>query len=76
MFFHQTFTKNEIKVLHHLMTTAQNYTKQVSLDMKSEGHYKQAAANYKKSQQYHSMIGLYPILQSTLLDCKGENLVE
>ena len=58
------------------MTTAQKYIKKVSLDMKSEGHYKQAAANYRKSQQYITMIGLYPILQSTLLDCKGENLVE
>ena len=76
MFFDQTFTKNEIRVLNYLMTTAQKYIKKVSLDMKSEGHYKQAAANYRKSQQYITMIGLYPILQSTLLDCRGENLVE
>ena len=58
------------------MTTSQKITKKVSLDMKSEGHYKQAAESYRKSKQYIKMIGLYPILQSTLLECKEDNLVE
>ena len=58
------------------MNTFQKITKKVSLDMKSEGHYKQAAESYRKSKQYLNMIGLYPILQSTLLECKEENLVE
>ena len=44
--------------------------------MKSEVHYKKAAANYRKSQQYNNMINLYPILQNTLLDCKNESLIE
>ena len=60
----------------YLMTTSQKTHKKVSLEMKSEGHYKQAAESYRKSKQYINMIGLYPILQSTLLECKEENLVE
>ena len=58
------------------MTTSAKTSKKISLDMKSEGHYKQAAENYRRSKQYINMIGLYPILQSTLLECKGENLIK
>ena len=58
------------------MTTYPKELKKVSLIMKSEVHYKQAAEIYRKSKQYTNMIGLYPILQSTLMECKGENLVE
>ena len=58
------------------MNNLKKITTKVSLDMKSEGHYKQAAEGYRKSKQYLNMIGLYPILESTLLECKEENLVE
>ena len=58
------------------MTISQKITRKVSLDMKSEGHYKEAAESYRKSKQYINMMGLYPILQSTILECKEENLVE
>ena len=58
------------------MTISQKITRNVSLNMKSEGHYKEAAESYRKSKQYINMIGLYPILQSTILECKEENLVE
>ena len=57
------------------MTTSQRHTKKISLEMKSEGHYKKAAKSYRKSAQYINMINLYPILQTTLIDCKDENLV-
>ena len=76
MFFDKTFTKNEVKVPYLSMTISQKISKKGSLEMKSEGHYKQAAQNYRKSKQYINMIGLYPVLHSTLLDCKEENLVE
>ena len=59
-----------------LMTISQNPSEKISLAMKSEGHYKKAAKNYRKSEQYINMINLYPILQSTLIDCKNENLIE
>ena len=65
-----------LRFLNKLMTTSQKISKKVSLNMKSEGHYKQAAESYRKSKQYINMIGLYPILESTLLECKKENLVE
>ena len=58
------------------MTTSQRNTRKISLDMKSEGHYKKAAKSYRKSEQYINMINLYPILQNTLIDCKNENLVD
>ena len=57
------------------MTTSQRNTRKLSLEMKSEGHYKKAAKSYRKSEQYINMINLYPILQNTLIDCKNENLV-
>ena len=57
------------------MTTSQRNTKKISLEMKSEGHYKKAAKSYRKSDQYINMINLYPILQTTLIDVENENLV-
>ena len=57
------------------MTTSQRNTRKISLEMKSEGNYKKAAKSYRKSEQYINMINLYPILQTTLIDCKNENLV-
>ena len=58
------------------MTISDKPQKKISLTMKSEGHYKQAAEVYRKSEQYNKMINLYPILQNTLIYCKNENLVE
>ena len=58
------------------MTTTQRSSRKTSLEMKSEGHYKKAAKSYRKSKQYINMINLYPILQTTLIDCEDENLVE
>ena len=57
------------------MTISQRTSRQISLEMKSEGHYKKAAKNYRKSEQYINKIDLYPILQTTLIECKDENLV-
>ncbi len=57
------------------MTTSQRPSRKISLEMKSEVHYKKAAKSYRKSEQYINMINLYPILQTTLIDCKDENLV-
>ena len=58
------------------MTISQKHSENISLVMKSEGHYKKAAENYRRSKQYNNMINQYPILQNTLIDCKNENLVE
>ena len=58
------------------MKTSQKIARKISLDMKSEGHYKKAANSYRKSDQYTNMINLYPILQTTLIDCEDENLVK
>ena len=58
------------------MTTVQRTSKKISLEMKSQWHYKKAAKSYRKSDQYINMINLYPILQSTLIDCKNEDLVK
>ncbi len=58
------------------MTITQRNFRKISLEMKSEGHYKKAAKSYRKSEQYINMINLYPILQHTLIDCEGENLIK
>ena len=58
------------------MTTSQDSSRKISLEMKSEVHYKKAAISYRKSQQYIKMINLYPTLQNTLIECKNENLIE
>ena len=58
------------------MTTSRTNTRKISLEMKSEGHYKKAAKSYRKSDQYINMINLYPILQTTLIDVENENLVD
>ena len=58
------------------MTITHKSSERILLTMMSEGHYKKAAENYRKSQQYNNMISLYPILQNTLLDCKNESLIE
>ena len=58
------------------MTTSQESSRKISLEMKSEVHYKKAAKYYRKSRQYIEMINLYPTLQNTLIECKGENLIE
>ena len=57
------------------MTTSQGSSRKISLEMKSEVHYKKAAKSYRKSDQYINMINLYPILQTTLIDVENENLV-
>jgi hypothetical protein len=57
------------------MTTSQRNARKISLEMKSEGHYKKVANSYRKSDQYINMINLYPILQTTLIEVKDENLV-
>ena len=53
------------------MTTSQESSRKISLEMKSEVHYKKAAKSYRKSQQYIKMINLYPTLQNTLIDCEN-----
>jgi len=58
------------------MTISHKASKKVSLEMKSEIHYKKAAEDYRTSRQYINMISLYPILQNSLLDCENENLIE
>ena len=71
----KTITKKGIRDLN-LMTTSQKSSRKISLEMKSEVHYKKAAKSYRKSEQYIKMINLYPTLQNTLIECKDESLVE
>ena len=58
------------------MTTSQKSSRNFSLEMESEGHYKKAAKSYRESKQYIKMISLYPTLQNTLIECKDENLIQ
>ncbi len=46
-----------------------------SLEMETEDHYRKKANFYRTSAAYGKMISLYPILKTSIKDCKGENLV-
>ena len=46
-----------------------------SLGMETEDHYRKKANVYRTSPEYGKMITLYPILETSIKDCKGEILV-
>ena len=46
-----------------------------SLKMETADHYRKKANSYRTSPEYGKMISLYPILEMSIKDCKGENLV-
>ena len=46
-----------------------------SLEMETEDHYRKKATSYRTSLEYGKMISLYPILKTSIKDCKDENLV-
>ena len=46
-----------------------------SLEMETEDHYRKKANFYRSSTEYGRMISLYPILETSIKACKGENLV-
>ena len=50
-------------------------TKFNSLEMETEDHYRQRAIGYRTSAEYGKMISLYPVLETSINDCKGESLV-
>ena len=45
------------------------------LEMETEDHYRKKANSYRTSPEYGKMISLYPILETSIKDCKDENLV-
>ena len=47
-----------------------------SLQMGTEDHYRKKANFYKTSPEYGEMVSRYPILKTSIKDCKGENLVK
>ena len=46
-----------------------------SLKMGTEDDYRKKANFYRTSPEYGKMISLYPILETSIKDCQGENLV-
>ncbi len=46
-----------------------------SLEMETEDHYRKKANFYRTSPEYGKMISLYPVLESSIRECKGEILV-
>ena len=45
------------------------------LRMETEDHYREKANFYRTSPEYGKMISLYPILETSIKNCKGESLV-
>ena len=52
-----------------------NFNRRNTLEMETEDHYRKKAHVYRSSPEYGKMISLYPILETSIKDCKGENLV-
>ena len=52
-----------------------DFNRMTSLKMETEDHYRKKANFYRTSPEYGRMISLYPILQTSIKDCKDENLV-
>ena len=52
-----------------------NFNRLNSLEMETEDHYRKKANFYRTSPEYGKMISLYPILETSIKDCKDENLV-
>ena len=46
-----------------------------SLEMETEDHYRKKANIYRTSPEYGKMISLYPILETSINECKGESLI-
>ena len=46
-----------------------------NLKMETEDHYRKKASFYRTSPEYGKMISLYPVLETSIKDCKGESLV-
>ena len=46
-----------------------------SLEMETEDQYRRKANVYRTSPEYGKMISLYPILETSIKDCKDESLV-
>ena len=46
-----------------------------SLEMETEDHYRKRANSYRTSPEYGKMVSLYPILETSIQECKGEHLV-
>ena len=52
-----------------------NFNQLNSLEMETEDHYRKKANFYRTSPEYGKMISLYPILKTSIKDCKDEILV-
>tara|TARA_Y100001968_G_scaffold315932_1_gene343114 strand:+ start:700 stop:876 length:177 start_codon:yes stop_codon:yes gene_type:complete len=50
--------------------------KSISVEMATDDYYRKVAKGYRCSEEYDKMINLYPVLQSTINECKNENLIK
>ena len=47
----------------------------IDLKMATEDHYKERAAFYRSSAEYNKMIENYPILHTSIENCRNEKLI-
>ena len=57
------------------MEELQGSHQQRNLKMATEDYYKKQAEFYRSSAAYGKMTRLYPVLQSSINDCRGESLI-
>ncbi len=47
----------------------------LSLEMETVEYYRKIAKQYRISEEYSKMVGLYPTLKSSINDCLDEKLI-
>ena len=51
-------------------------SKRKNLEMETEEQYRKKAKSYRISNEYGKMVSLYPVLESSIKNCHGENLID
>ncbi len=58
------------------MEKLEGTVREIDLKMANEDYYKQQAKFYRDSKAYDRMTELYPVLQTSINDCKEEKLID
>jgi len=57
------------------MDTSTKIGSGVNLEMANEAYYRDQANSYRNSDEYNRMVNLYPVLKTTIGECKNERFV-
>ncbi len=57
------------------MESSKHWAEKITMRMASTEVYRKKAEGYRSSEAYSKMIGLYPVLQTSINECLNEELV-